>query len=245
METDSLSPALNTFMFLSIAETRISRCIRLPSQRFRIYRVHYPFFILFRRKVKSCDERSFRKNGLTPSGITSFCSCLWKNWFWWDEKMNVMRCSICNPHVSGKNKVHGKLPYKRISRNKFQRMGKKKLADILQFLKDIRWLPFILFPTTPDISHDIFSPSFWSPLPFGKKLEALSNPTAGQMRDDLDLREPLGIGKAMIHFGSWFKHDCGKPTVLSIFASKTNIHRKLLLFRLGNLWNWGIDSVFW
>ena len=37
-----------------------------------------------------------------------------------------------------------------------------------------------------------------------------------------------------------------KKTVLSIFffASKNSIHRKLLLFRLGILWNLGIDSVF-
>lgn len=67
------------------------------------------------------------------------------------------------------------------------------------------------------------------------------------MRDDLDLREPLGIGKSNDPFWKGFKHDCGKKdsVVDFLFRIKKQHPQKIVIIQVGEFYEtWGIDSVF-
>lgn len=140
METDSLSPALNTFMFLSIAETRISRAFNS-----RLNGLGFTEFIILFHLVQAEGEKLRRsdlseRTGLTPSGITRLLLPMEKiGLVGRGEDERDARVRFVTLTSAGKTKFMEELPYANaLAETKFPANGKEKTADILQFLKDIR-----------------------------------------------------------------------------------------------------------
>ncbi len=93
-------------------------------------------------------------------------------------------------------------------------------------------LPLELFIQSP----------FWA-----ARLESLSHPVAVRMAQDLELKEPLGIGNAEQAFWKGFKHNYGASdsNIDFLFRIKQKHPQKIVLIQIGEFYEtWGTDSVF-
>lgn len=83
---------------------------------------------------------------------------------------------------------------------------------------------------------------FWN-----ERIESLSHPVAVRMAQDLDFKEPLGIGNAENPFWKGFKHNygAGDSNIDFLFRIKKKHPEKIVLIQIGEFYEtWGIDSVF-